>query len=178
MARTRYTVREQLLPHFMTCTIVNWLPVFSDAGNTRIVLDSLHWLCEQGRIRLYGYVVMENHLHCIASSECDLAKQVATFKSFTARTIIDRLRERGAESQLHHLAFHKCSHKHDRDFQLWQEGSHPQAVQGEDMMRQKLEYIHHNPVRRGYVDVPEHWRYSSARNYAGLVGLLPVEVDW
>ena len=32
-------------------------------------------------------------------------------------------------------------------------------------MRQKLDYIHQNPIRRGYVDKPEDWRYSSARNY-------------
>ncbi len=33
------------------------------------------------------------------------------------------------------------------------------------MYAQKAEYIHYNPVRRGYVDQPEHWNYSSARNY-------------
>lgn len=35
------------------------------------------------------------------------------------------------------------------------------------MMREKLKYIHTNPVKRGYVELPEHWRYSSARNYEG-----------
>ena len=35
-----------------------------------------------------------------------------------------------------------------------------------------------HPVRRGYVDDPLHWRYSSARNYAGLAGLIPVQTDW
>ena len=42
-------------------------------------------------------------------------------------------------------------------------------------MKQKIEYIHHNPVERGYVDKAEHWRYSSARNYAGEEGLIEVE---
>jgi len=46
------------------------------------------------------------------------------------------------------------------------------------MMRQKLEYMHNNPIRRGYVDEPVHWRYSSARNYNGLPGLLEVITDW
>lgn len=41
-------------------------------------------------------------------------------------------------------------------------------------MRQKLDYIHRNPVEHGYVDLPEHWRYSSARNYAGLEGVIEV----
>ena len=46
------------------------------------------------------------------------------------------------------------------------------------MMVQKLEYVHANPVRRGYVDEPAHWRYSSARNYEGRHGLLDVATDW
>lgn len=44
------------------------------------------------------------------------------------------------------------------------------------MMIQKITYIHDNPVKRGYVDSPEHCRYSSARNYLGLAGLIPVMV--
>jgi hypothetical protein len=48
-------------------------------------------------------------------------------------------------------------------------------VISEAVMREKLDYIHQNPVKRGYVDEPEHWRYSSARDYAGRKGL--VEVD-
>lgn len=46
------------------------------------------------------------------------------------------------------------------------------------MMRQKIEYIHNNPVKRGYVDKPTDWRYSSARNYAGMEGLIPVTTKW
>lgn len=46
------------------------------------------------------------------------------------------------------------------------------------MMRQKIDYIHQNPVKRGYIEQPEHWRYSSARDYAGVDGLLPVDKSW
>jgi len=42
-------------------------------------------------------------------------------------------------------------------------------------MRQKLDYIHFNPVKRGYVHLPEHWRYSSARNHAGGEGLIEID---
>ena len=61
---------------------------------------------------------------------------------------------------------------------MWQEGSHPEQIKDEEMMGQKLEYVHMNPVKRGYVDEPTHWRYSSARNYAGLAGLFPVMTEW
>ena len=46
------------------------------------------------------------------------------------------------------------------------------------MMRQKLETMHNNPVKRGCVDELVHWRYSSARNYAGMQGLGAVSTAW
>ncbi len=46
------------------------------------------------------------------------------------------------------------------------------------MLRQTLEYIHQNPVKRWHVEFGEHWRYSSARNYVGLEGLIDVFTDW
>jgi putative transposase len=43
------------------------------------------------------------------------------------------------------------------------------------MMAEKLEYIHQNPVKRGYVDLPAHWCYSSARTYSGQRGLMELD---
>ena len=48
----------------------------------------------------------------------------------------------------------------------------------EAMMSQKLSYIHDNPVERGYICDPTHWRYSSARNYAKMEPLSSVTTDW
>jgi len=66
----------------------------------------------------------------------------------------------------------------DSDFQFWQEGSHNQSIENDSIMWQKLEYIHFNPVKRGYIDSPEYWRYSSARNYNGDAGLIEVCTKW
>ena len=46
------------------------------------------------------------------------------------------------------------------------------------MMISKINYIHQNPVKRGYVDESSHWRYSSARDYEGMSGLLEIEHFW
>ena len=116
---------------------------------------------------------MENHLHLVAGSS-SLGKEIANFKSFTARKSIDYYQEHNNQYALELLASNKLDFKTDRPFQFWQEGSHPERVNDEVMMQQKVDYIHNNPVRRGYVDQPEHWRYSSARNYAGMKGLLPI----
>ncbi len=125
---------------------------------------------------LLGYVVLDNHIHFIAASK-NLAKEVGDFKSYTARRIIDLLQERRVHTLLDGLEYHRSPHKTDRTFQLWQEGSHAKIIQDEAILRQKLEYIHANPVKRGFVDEPVHWRYSSARNYAKVESLLEVTTE-
>ena len=126
---------------------------------------------------LYGYVILENHLHLIASSP-DLSKEIGDFKSFTAKEIIKLLKFRGVRTLLEQLQHYKLPTKTDQQYQLWQEGSHPKRIDSDEMMSQKLGYMHSNPVVRGYVDKPIHWRYSSARNYEGLPGLIDVKTCW
>lgn len=64
MARDRYRILDPIAPHFLTCTAVQWLPIFAQPANAQILLDSLQYLQEQCRLTLYGYVILENpHLH-------------------------------------------------------------------------------------------------------------------
>jgi REP element-mobilizing transposase RayT len=128
-------------------------------------------------VEIFGYVILENHLHWIAAAK-GLSDQVGRFKSFTARQIIDEMERRGYTTLLEELRFYKLRHKLDQQHQLWQEGSHPQQIRNEEMMLQKLDYMHNNPLRRGYVDEPVHWRYSSARNYAQMPSLIDDITEW
>ena len=173
MGRSRYNFIENQVPHFLTCTILNWIPLFASPAIVKIILDSFEFLQENKRLIIYAYVILENHLHMIASGE-KLSKEIGNFKTYTARTIIDYLVERKAERVLKQLNYYKLKHRTDRNYQLWQEDSHPEQIQNAEMMVQKIEYTHWNPVKRGYVDEPVHWRYSSARNYADMEGLLEI----
>jgi REP element-mobilizing transposase RayT len=176
MARSRYKIIENSTPHFCTATIVEWLPLFSKPWMVKIILDSIQFLQKEKRWTIYAWVIMENHLHLIASSD-NLSKELGNFKSYTARQIIDHCK-RNHPLILKQLAHAKQTFKQDRDYQFWQEGSHPEQIQNSKMMRQKIEYIHYNPVRRGYVEEPEDWRYSSAGNYSKKPGLIEVCTDW
>lgn len=177
MARSRYRVYESFSPHFLTCTVVKWSPLFIDPNLIEILYASLRFMQKHNRLTIYAYVIMDTHLHLVAAS-ANLSKEIANYKSFTARRIIDTLEEKKEKKLLEQLAQAKALHKKDRQFQVWQEGSHPQLLQNEAMMRQKIEYIHNNPVKRGLVDEQVQWVYSSAANYAGLPGLLDVEQNW
>ncbi len=174
MGRSRYTITEPEKPHFLTCTVLEWQPVFTRAETVQIVLDCWHHQRQHKGLKLYGYVILENHLHFVAQAE-QLTKVVAEFKSYTARKILDYLILHRQRQLLRRFAFAKKAHKPDRSYQFWQEGTHAELIQHDDMMRQKLEYIHHNPVKRGYVSRAEHWRYSSAGNYHLGEGLIDID---
>ena len=72
--------------------------------------------------------------------------------------------------------FYKEKYKKDSEYQVWQEGFHPQMITEEEVFRQKVEYIHHNPIKRGFVEQAEHWVYSSARNYFAGDGCIEIDL--
>ncbi len=120
---------------------------------------------------------MNNYIHWIAVGP-KLGQRVGESKSFTALSILKAMKEKEYKTLLQELTYYKLRHKTDQEHQFWQEGSHPQVMESDDVLWQKIEYIHNNPLRRSYVDDPVHWRYSSARAYAGMRTLIDVTVDW
>ncbi len=176
MGRSRYKIIYSNEPHFLTFSVLHWIPVFTRPQTAAILLNSLQYLIDDG-LKVYAYVILENHMHMVAESQ-RLDKDISSFKSYTARKVIDFLRSANVKLILDQLAFYKKAHKDDRPFQFWQEGSHPQLISSENILRQKVDYIHQNPVKRGYVEFPEYWRYSSAVNYLGEKGLIDVYTDW
>ena len=100
------------------------------------------------------------------------------FKSFTAKELLKLLQKENAKTLLEQFKFYKKAHKKDRTYQIWQEGYQPKLIATDKIMINKIKYIHENPVKRGYVDKAIHWRYSSARDYDGIDGLIEVERFW
>jgi REP element-mobilizing transposase RayT len=177
MGRSRYKIHEPTHPHFVTCTVLHWLPLFTRQESVSIILDSLKFLQEKDALKLYAYVVLENHLHMVVSSN-DLHKSMESFKKYTAKQLLELLRKNNAKTILDQLAFYKKAHHKEKTYQVWEEGYQPKLIQGEVMMKIKIDYIHNNPVKRGYVDEAVHWRYSSARDYDGISGLIEIERLW
>jgi putative transposase len=163
--RDRYKFVEKDGIYFITSTIVEWIPVFTSGKYFEIVIDSPKYCMNNMGLNLYAYVILDNHCHLVAFAP-DFTKTIASLRKFTARKIIDQLHADNREWLLNQLAFFKEKYKIESDCQVWQEGIHPELIQNPGMFLQKIDYIHKNPVKRGLVDVPEHWRYSSARNYS------------
>jgi putative transposase len=169
--RSRYRVHDDTFAHFVTGTIVEWLPVFTTAALCEVLVESLRFCQQHKALRISAWVILDNHFHAILSAP-NLSGVIADIKKYTARKIIEQFQAERREWLLNQLRYYCAAHKTGSEYQVWQEGSHPQAVRSEAMMLQKRDYIHLNPVRRGLVTAPEHWRYSSAHEW--LPGAQPV----
>ena len=118
MGRSRYKIVDPKLPHFVTCTVLHWIPVFTRPETVSIILQSLRFLQAEG-LKLYAYVILENHCHMVVQSN-QLDKDMARFKQFTAKTLLAYLQEQKVKVILDQLAFYKKNHKQDRNYQFWQ----------------------------------------------------------
>ena len=102
---------------------------------------------------------------------------VGDFKKFTSKKIIKTIQtenESRRDWMLNLFSFEATKHERNKDFQFWIQDNHPIEVYSNKFIKQKVEYIHNNPVRAGLVEKAEDYLYSSARNYLDMDGLLDV----
>lgn len=162
--RSRYKITDKDGLYFITSTIVEWIPVFTSKPYFDIMIGSLTFCQREKGLQLFSYVILDNHFHLIVAGP-NLSRTITDMKKFTARQIIDHLQQNRKGWLLNQLAYYKKRQKTKSDYQVWQEGYHPELIISTEMLTQKIEYIHYNPVKRGLVAAPEYWLHSSARNY-------------
>lgn len=168
MTATHNAMTEPQLPYHLTCVVSELLPLFSQPELVAIVFDSWRLLREQYRLRLYAYVVMEEHLHFLAQAErLDICLE--RFREESSRRIVAFLEQQCLERFLKRLP-----RDAEGRYLFWQEPAEVEPVR-EGMLEKTVEYIHINPVKRGYVERPEQWRYSSARDYAGVRVVVAID---
>jgi REP element-mobilizing transposase RayT len=180
MSGDRYFITDKNGLYFLTFTVVDWIDVFNKPVYKMAVLDSLKYCQSNKGLIVYAWVLMTNHMHiiCRANEGYQLSDIVRDFKKFTAKKIIQLIQEE-AESRrdwiLYRLAYAGKYDKRITTYKFWQESNHAVLLDDNNMMDQRLDYIHDNQVKQMIVDRPEDYIFSSARNYAGLEGLLDVE---
>jgi len=165
--------------YFITTTIVDWVDLFTRPTYKQIIVDSLNYCITHKGLKVHAWVLMTNHIHLIASCENDLANVMRDFKTFTSKQLSKEI-DSGEESRKDWLLgkFRYAAKRvlRSKDFKIWKDGYHPVELTNNEMIDQKMEYIHDNPVRQEIVFLPEHYLYSSARDYAGEKGVVEVEM--
>jgi REP element-mobilizing transposase RayT len=164
--------------YFVTCTIVDWVDVFSRCSYRDILIDNLNFYHRQRGLQIYGYVVMTNHMHALLRQpEGSLSDTLRDFKKMTARTILETMKtepESRREWILHRFEWNAGKRQNRGFHQVWTADNHPIEIWSRAFFDQKLNYIHMNPVRAGWVSQAEYWRYSSASDMLTTAPLVPL----
>jgi REP element-mobilizing transposase RayT len=96
---TGFQIRDQAALHYLTIQVVDWIDVFTRQTYRDIVLESLRYCQQHKGVQIFGFVIMSNHIHLIANSTtAELSNTLRDFKKFTAKTIIEHIKE-GNESR-------------------------------------------------------------------------------
>ena len=177
---SRYKIYNHQDVYFITFSVVEWVDALSRPYYKDILVDSFRY-CQQNKgFELYAYVIMNNHVHLIASAAegYNLSDILRDLKKFTSKKLIAAIESNVQESRKRWMLwlFRSNGQRNSNNevYQFWQQDNHPVCLDNVEMMNQRLDYVHNNPVSEGIVNEPEHYIYSSAGDYAGIKGLLDI----
>ena len=166
----QYKIKNEEGIYFLTLTVVGWIDIFTRHKFRDTIIESLKFCQKKKGLKVYGFVIMSNHLHLIVQAEGSqtLSEVIRDFKAFTAGSILKDLPD-SSESRwkwlMYLFGYFAKKNKRTSEHQFWQADNHPIEVYSTKVIRQKLNYIHQNPVRAKWVHYAQHYIYSSASNY-------------
>ena len=185
MSTGGYKIINKEAIHFVTFAITEWVDVFTRREYKGILIDSIKYCQKEKGLVLYAWCIMSNHVHLAAAAKGNnLSDILRDVKKYTAKQIIKAIEESKTESRKEWmLAVFKNAGAHNSrntENQFWRQNNQPKEMYSSNFIKQKLDYIHNNPVEEGIVDKAEEYIYSSARDYyhGKKIGLLEIEWLW
>lgn len=171
MSEYRITTPDEL--YFVTLTVVGWVDVFTRNEYKDILIKNLQYCQQNERLEIFSYVIMSNHLHLVCRRlDKDLKELLGRFKSKSAKEIIKAIETNPRESRkdwlLYLFSYFAKASKQYSENHFWQYTVHPIFLYSNEVIAQKINYIHQNPVRAGLVNEPENYIYSSANKNSVL----------
>ncbi|MHA6248424.1 REP-associated tyrosine transposase [Pontibacter sp. CAU 1760] len=167
--------------YFVSFAVVYWIDVFTREEYFAILADSLDYCRKNKGMEIYAWCIMPSHVHLIfRASDNNPSTLLKELKTYTSKQLQKAIAEHNQESRkewmlwLMERAGLKNSNVKHRQF--WQQHNKPIELWSADVIDQKIDYIHNNPVEAGFVLEPEHWKYSSAIDFSGGKGLLEIDI--
>lgn len=180
----KYKFHDPAGVYFVTFTTLHWIDVFIREEYISLLLNAIRYCQIHKGLRLLCWCLMPSHMHMIYIAENgNPGGIIKSIKGYTSRQLLDFIPSNVQESRrVWMMRMFRISGKGNDSSRLvkrqfWQFGSHPILLWSPEITRQKMDYIHNNPVKAGLVEQPEHWRLSSAIDYAGGKGLLEVHLE-
>lgn len=174
-----YKIQNKEGIYFITFATVGWVDVFTRSIYREILIDSIKFCQKEKSLVVYAWCIMSNHVHFILrSNSADLSGTIRDFKKYTSKKCIQTIQIENESRREWMLKLFRSAGKmnsNNSTYQFWRQDNKPIELFSNEVFDQKLRYIHMNPVESGIVENPEEYIYSSARDYAGIKGLLDIE---
>ncbi len=147
-------------PQFFTATIQEWKHLLKEDKYKNVIVDSLKFLFTKGTVTVNGFVIMNNHIHIIWQAKVTntLKKIQTNFLKHTSKEFKKLLEK---DNNLDDYKVNAI----DRNYNFWQRDSLNIELFSASVFHQKLNYIHQNPVRANFCNLPEDYYFSSALFY-------------
>jgi len=154
---SRWKILSGVNHYFITTTIIEWQNVFTATPLFETIIESLKHCIAHKRLHLHRYVIIPNHTHYIVSTEPPehLSDVMRDFNRFTSQRITEILEETQRTDILTVFRTAANAERRGNRYKVWQEGFHPIAIDTADFFLEKLNYLHENPVRKGFIEQPE-----------------------
>ena len=150
---------------YLTSVAKNRLPVFRTDAVKTITCKALDEARKSGGFAIYAYVIMPDHLHLITDSARASSDTLRFINGIIGRRVIDHLKEHGYESSLKKLRREVKAQGYR--YSLWDHHPNVRVLMTENMLMERVNYTHQNPVRGGLVSRAEDYRWSSVRCWGG-----------
>jgi len=161
---------------YLTAVAKDRLPVFRTDAIKIVACNAVDEARRSAGFSLYAYVIMPDHLHAITDAVLKPSKVLRYINGIVSRRVIDHLKERGHNASLEKLR-HETKER-GYSFSLWDHHNNAFLITSEEILMQKINYIHQNPVRAGWVERGEDYRWSSVRIWQGCpLEDEPLKVD-
>ena len=167
--------------HFVTFATVQWIDVLTRPEYKDIVIESMEYCQNNKGLIVYAYVIMSNHIHLIISAKegYKLSDILRDLKKYTSKKIINEIENNDRESRKKWILWLFFSsgkrNSNNERYQVWQQDNRPIELSDNNMIDQRLDYVHNNPVRAGIVFESYAYKYSSAIDYCGDKGIMKIK---
>ncbi len=161
--------------YFVTFAVQHWIDVFTRSEYKNILVENLDYCQKYKGLEIFAWVIMTNHVHLIIRAKDSFLLQniMRDFKTYTSKIILNAIEENIQESRREWLLRGFLKTEGNR---FWQPENRPIELWSNEVIEQKLNYIHQNPVEEGIVYKAEQYVYSSAADYAGEKGMLEISI--
>ncbi|MEW7281052.1 transposase [Aquimarina sp. 2201CG1-2-11] len=168
--------------YFISFATVYWIDVFTRENYLSTLAQSIDHCRKHKGMEVYAYCFMPSHVHLVfRSTNNDPSGLIRDFKGYTSKKIIKAIEDNPRESRKEWLLWmmEKAGKKNSNitKRQFWQQHNKPIELWTDKVIKQKIDYIHNNPVVTGFVTNPVDWKYSSARNYQNDHTVIEIDSD-